>query len=399
MSELYNYIEDTGIVIPDTADIKTAVEAEFKAALGQQMSTNPDSPQGRLISAEVSARRAVVINNATLANQINPNFATGIFLDGVCALLGITRNSSEKSVIPSVTLRGIPLTEIRAGSRARSSTGDIFVSANTVLLNSAGIATVDFIADVAGGVSCASGALITVIDAVLGWETVFNDYAAVVGSGEQSDVALRSERKLRLANQGISTVEAQISGLYGLAGVHSLSFLENISHNFETIDGIYMKPHSVWACVHGGVDQDIARSLLQNKTDGAAWNGAISVTVIEPNADIPYIVLFDRPAEIPITVKVIMRSAQGTMDPNVVIPNALIAYAIGNLDGERGFVTGVDVSPFELAGAISLVHPGFFVQQVLISRSGEALASNEITIMKNEVATLSEENISVVINV
>lgn len=130
----------------------------------------------------------------------------------------------------------------------------------------------------------------------------------------------------------------------------------------------------------------------------STWNGAISVTVIEPNADIPYTVLFDRPAEIPITVKVIMRSAQGTIDPNVVIPNALIAYAMGELDGERGFVTGVDVSPFELAGAISLVHPGFFVQQVLISRGGEALSSNEITIMKNEVATLSEENVSVVIN-
>lgn len=397
MAELYNFIEDTGVIVPDTSDIKTNVEEEFKAALGQEMSTAGDTPQGRLISTEVSARRAVAINNAQLANQINPNEATGIYLDAVCALLGITRAAPEKSIIPGVTLRGIPLTPVAAGSRARSTSGDIFLSVSDVTFSSGGVATVDFIADQAGSVSCAVGALNRVVDAVLGWETVYNDTAAVVGSDEQTDVALRSERKLRLANQGISTMEAQISNLYGLENVHSLSFLENISHEFQTIENIYMKPHSVWACVYGGTDEDIAASLLQNKTDGAAWNGAVSVTIIEVNSGIPYTVLFDRPTEVPISVQVTIRKAQGTSDPSVAIPAALLAYAAGEIDGEIGFVVGENVSAFELAGAVSRVQPGYFVQRVLISRAGIALTSDEIVISKNEIGILKKELISVII--
>ena len=216
------------------------------------------------------------------------------------------------------------------------------------------------------------------------------------GDVRQSDTALRLQRQLRLARQGISTVEAHISDLYEIEGVHSLAFIENISHEFQTIDGIYMKPHSVWACVYGGADEDIAMSLLTNKTDGAAWNGAVSVTVTEPNAEIPYTVQFDRPTEVPIAVQVIASQGQSALNPKEVVPEAIVQYANGELDGERGFVVGVNVSPFELSGAVSLVQPGVFVRSVLISRNGD-FSANEIVIGKNEVATIVVSDVSVVV--
>lgn len=398
MSDIYNYIEETGVVVPDTADLKSEIEGEFKQALGETMSTAPDTPQGRLISGEIAARRAVAVNNAKLANQINPAFSVGVFLESICALLGIERKAESASTIASVSLAGIPLTEIPAGSRARSAAGDYFATTRSVILSSSGRASVDMVAVERGAITCPVGGLNKVIDAVLGWETVYNDQAAVPGESAQSDVALRLQRQLRLARQGISTVEAQVSGLYEIEGVHSLSFLENISHEFATIDGIYMKPHSVWACVYGGKDEDIALSLLKNKTDGAAWNGGISVSVIEANAEIPYTVLFDRPIEVPITVKVTVRQGQSTQAPGSVVPDAMLQYAAGELDGERGFVTGGNVSPFELSGAVSLVQPGVFVQQVLISRDGNVLSTEEIAIAKNEVATLKHGDIIIVIN-
>ena len=111
---LYNYIENTGVVIPDTSDIKADVQEEFKNALGQSMQTSDDTPQGRLISGEVSARRAVAENNALLANQINPALAGGVFLESICALLGIERKGESASVIPDVRLTGKPRVEIPA---------------------------------------------------------------------------------------------------------------------------------------------------------------------------------------------------------------------------------------------------------------------------------------------
>jgi len=389
----YKYIADNGVIVPDTADIKAEVEQEFKTALGERMSVSPNTPQGRLISTETDVRTAVVRNNAQLANQINPNLAVGVFLEAISAFLDIGRNPASYSVIPGVEVTGIPLTQIAQGSRARSRSGDTFATVSTITLSSAGRAVVDFVATETGPVTCVPGDLITVVDAVLGWETVYNVNAAVPGEDEQSDISLRLERQLRLANQGISTMEAQISGLYGLPGVKSLSFLENISHNFETVEGIYMKPHSVWACVYGGTDADIAMSLLKNKTDGAAWNGAVSVTVIEPHAEIPYTVLFDRPIDVPIQISVTVR--RGTVDQ---VKAAIMQYADGEIDGERGFIVGGDVSPFELAGAINLYRTDIFVKNLLVARTGQPLTANQVIIAKNEKPSIKPENISVTVD-
>lgn len=394
----YEYINSTGVVVPDTADIKSEVEQEFKAALGDSMSTADDTPQGRLIAAETSARRSVAENNALLANQINPKDSVGVFLESICAWLDIERKEESASTIASVTLGGIPLVEIPAGSRARSADGDLYATTRAVVLDTAGQGSVDFVAVETGALTCPVGGLTTIIDPVLGWETVYNSNAAVPGTAAQSDEALRLQRELRLASQGISTVEAQISGLYGVEGVRSLSYLENTSHDYQTIEGITMKPHSVWACVYGGADDDIAMSLLRNKTDGSGWNGAVSVTVTEPNAEIPYTVQFDRPKEVSITVQVTVRRGQSTVNPTEAIPEALMQYASGEIDGERGFVVGANVSPFELSGAINIIHPEIFVRNVLISRKGSALSAGEIEIMRNEIPVLDASNVTVVID-
>lgn len=391
---LYNFIENTGVIVPDTSDIIKDVQEEFKDALGQSMSTSADTPQGRLISGEASARRAVAENNAILANQINPSLAGGVFLESICALLGIERKGESASVIPGVILAGQPRVEIPAGSRTQSDDGDYYASSRTIILDTNGMGTVDFVAEKAGPLTCAIGGLTKIIDPILGWETVHNPTAALPGDAKQSDTALRLQRKLRLARQGISTVEAHVSDLYEVEGVRSLAFLENISHEFCTIDGIYMKPHSVWACVYGGTDDDIAWSLLKNKTDGAGWNGDVTVTVVEPNAGIPYDVQFDRAKEVPIYVKVTVSRGGEVLDPYKVVPDAMVRYALGKIDGEQGFVVGVNVSPFELAGAVNIAHPEMFVKRILVSRNNN-FSVEEIVILKNEVATLEIENIDV----
>ena len=82
----YQYIDTTGVIVPDTATIQSEVEGEYKAVFGQDLVVTPNTPQGVLITAEVAARSNVVRNNAALANQINPNLAGGVFLDAIWAV-------------------------------------------------------------------------------------------------------------------------------------------------------------------------------------------------------------------------------------------------------------------------------------------------------------------------
>lgn len=247
-------------------------------------------------------------------------------------------------------------------------------------------------------VPAAAGSITTIVDPVLGWEGVSNPLDGVPGESEQSDGDLRDLRRRTLALQGISTPEAVISAVSALPNVRSLQFRENVTNATATIDGVTLGPHSVWVAVDGGLDSDVAMALLENKTAGAGWNGATSVTVTEPHSGQSYQVRFDRPAEIQVLVRVTVRQGASVVDPQTSIPQAIVDYAEGRIDGERGFVVGAAVSPFELAGAVNRQFPGLFVTRVEVARASDgAYQDSELPITPKQVARTVASSVTVVL--
>lgn len=392
MADLYDYVTTTGVIVPDTTDLQATIEAEFRTALGQDLVVTPDTPQGALISAETSARVSVVQNNAQLANQINPNEAGGIFLDAIAALMGLPRTGATRTMVASVVIGGQPQTNIPAGSLARTNAGDQFMTAGAITLDVTGVGTVDFIAVETGPIPCAAGALVDVVDMVLGWETVSNPIAGVLGVSQQSDESLRKLRTVTLARQGISINEAIISDLYAIDGVVSLTYRENYTNATATIDGISLVANSIWACVDGGTNADIAMSLLTNKTAGANWNGSVSVNVVDPNSGQSYLVKFQRPTTVAIYATVTISRGSDTSDPLVTVPQAIVDYANGLIPSEPGLVVGAAASPFEFAAAISYFHPGMVVKGLNIFTTGGtpgSAATIEIALNQKAITALS----------
>lgn len=95
---LYDYATKNGIVIPATSDIRTKVENEFKRIFGADIDTTAETPIGRLIEAITLLFVDICGVNAQNANGINPNSATGAYLDNIAALFGITRESGESDM-------------------------------------------------------------------------------------------------------------------------------------------------------------------------------------------------------------------------------------------------------------------------------------------------------------
>ena len=261
----YQYLDATGVIVPDTSDILSDVQSEYLAVFGADLVVTPDTPQGVLITAEALARAEVVNNNAALANQINPNVAGGVFLDAILALTGVQRTAQTQTLVTNVTLTGIAGTVIPAGSQAQTSVGDVFQSLSTVTLSAGGTATVNFASVAYGAIPCAGSALNQVVSSVLGWETVTNNASGTpasvttLGTTTQSDQAARALRQNTLAFNGISLAEAITSALYNVPGVSSVFFQENVAATTQTINGISMVGHSVYACVQGGSDTSARR--------------------------------------------------------------------------------------------------------------------------------------------
>ncbi|VFR32612.1 Phage-related protein [plant metagenome] len=392
----YTYISNRGVIVPDTASTRDEVIAEFRSVFGDDMPVDPATPQGALITRITEERDAIARNNAELANQINPSLAGGVFLDSIVALTGGQRRSAVRSLIVGAILSGVPGTNVPAGSIAETAAGEQFALTNTVVLNSQGNASGNLRALADGEIIVPPGGLNTVASSVLGWETITNPTAAIPGQLEENDVLLRRRRQQTLALQTTSINEAIVSRLYAIEGVRSLYYLENYSDQDVVIDGVSLRKHSIWVAVEGGTDQEVAQALFETKTVGGGYNGAVEVEVEDVTTGRMYPVQFDRPEEITLLIRVTVR--QSALDVQRLIPDLVMNYVDGEIEGDVSFTTGRDVSPFEIAGAINQQEPTIFIKKVELSVAGSGIwTSDTMEVLPFQIARTQRSSIQVVI--
>lgn len=391
----YNYIIPTGVIVPDTATLRADVEAEYKAALGADLPVTPETPQGVLITAEVESRDGMVRNNAEVANQINPDIAGGVWLDAIWALTRGKRRGATRSQLTGVLFSGVPGTPIPVGSLAVvSSSGARFRTIVNLEIGPAGTVIGSMEAVEPGPTPAPIGSLTEIASTVLGWETVNNPSAAEIGKSQESDVSSRRRRRNTLALQSVSPQEAIVSRIYNLDDVSSLSFRANITNAPIVIDGVTIMARSIYVCVDGGENIDIATAILASSgiTD---YSGSIEVSVIEPASGQVYTVRFDRPVERSFFARVTVKPS--SLDVMTIIPDAITKGAQGELDGDSGLAVNQDLSAFELSGYINQVEPRIFVTRVETSSDGVTWSSDDVPIKINEVARLPKSAIQVVV--
>lgn len=396
MADLAGYTTQNGVLVPDTADLKTDVEQEFTSALGEGLDLSPETPQGRQIEAETLARKAVLDNNALIANALNPNTSFGVFLDALSALTGTSRRWATHTAV-LCTLTGVPDTTVPAGSLARTQAGDAFALVNDTVIGADGTAQEYFQAQETGPVPCQVNTLTQIVSPVLGWETVNNPSAAVLGTETESDSSLRRRREQELY-RGEALLNSIISAVRQVEGVLSVYGYENYTNAVQTVDGIAIQPHSIYIVADGGEDADIAQAIFEHKSLGCGYTGTEEVTVTDAFGT-PYEVAFNRPDYQPIQLNVTV-TAPGTSvtaDIQQSVKDALSAWANGEISGISGLGLGVDVSPFEAAAAVSDYLPDLFVNNVQVGLVSGSLGTAVLEMKVNQKATLAQGNITVTV--
>ena len=377
VADVYDYINNTGVIVTDASVIQAEVEQEYKDTFGEDLNVDPSTPQGMLITIETLSRIAVANNNAALANQINPNLAGGIFLDALLQLTGAQRVSSAPSLVNCI-LTGIAGTSIPAGAQISTTDGQTKFELITTLTIPVGgsISDVQFQSVDDGEIAAPANSLTLIVSNILGWETVTNPTDAVLGTLTQSDTQARLQRTNTLGAQGNSIATNVISNLYLLPGVSpaGLSFQENVASTTEIINEITMVSHSIYVCVGGSAsDLDVATTIQNSKSGGCAYNNGLGIPiaqeVIVPLSNQEIIVLFDRPSLVTISINVTVHAFTTVQDVVTSVQNAILNYANGEVVGQPGFKVGESVSPFVIAGAIMQQIPGIFVQEVEVGVS------------------------------
>jgi uncharacterized phage protein gp47/JayE len=130
-----------------------------------------------------------------------------------------------------------------------------------------------------------------IVTPVLGVTAVINNSAPVnSGVNEESDLELRTRFNNSVALNGKSGVDNLYSALLNLGGVVSC-YVDNNRTN--EINQYGTPPHSIWAIVNGGTDEDIANAIYGTISDGCGMRGEIEIYVKDEQGDLQN-VFFDR---------------------------------------------------------------------------------------------------------
>jgi hypothetical protein len=396
----FEYIQSSGVIIPDVADLRDEVVAEFRAIFGDDFVVDPETPEGMLIDVFVAIREAVARNNAKLANQINPDQAGGVFLDSLWKLTGGSRTSGTRSQVLA-TVAGVPGTFIPQGTRARTNVTDTatFRSAESATIPLGGSINVFFESEDIGAIPAATGTLTEIVDSVLGFDTITNAAAATPGTAVESDPASRNRRKTTLFRQSTSLLASVLSYVRTVTDVRDAQGRENVTSSSDTIDGLLIDGNSIRIVVLGGDDNDVAEALVARKSIGSGWSGGTTVPYTDQYSGQTYSVKFDRPTELRMLVRFTIRAdSVQAADPSVVLPQAAVDYAAGLLSGENGLTIGADVSPFELAGAGARAAPEIIITKVEVALFdvSPTYSTDTYSVALSEVATIGADDVSVV---
>lgn len=109
-------LTDAGFELKRLADIKAEIELKIRATLGSAVNLLPESVFGQLV-AIFSERESLIWElMEDVYNSAYPDTASGVSLDNVVALTGITRQNSQPSRQLAQRLFGDPTTLVPAGT-------------------------------------------------------------------------------------------------------------------------------------------------------------------------------------------------------------------------------------------------------------------------------------------
>lgn len=402
-------LTSTGFIAPSLEEIGDAIRNTLRSLFGPSLDLSDGSVLGQLVGILAERLADLWDLGEHLNSSMDPDQATGVNLDALCALSGTIRDGARASTV-TLTLTGTPLSTVPAGSRAGTALGGVefvtladatlgalaaWVPATQYLVGArvtndgkayvcidpgisgtlggptteeetipdgsvdwrfmgagAGAVDVDAEALETGPTVALSGTLREIETPVSGWEAVINLLDATVGRDEEADEELRVRRELELAASGATPRDALRAALLQVADVTAVTLFVNDS---DVTNGDGMPAKSVEALVQGGDDQDIWDALLANVAAGIKSHGTTAGTALDDQGTaVP--VAFSRPVPILIhvVINLIKDPAMYPANGDSAVKETIAAWGDSLPAGRDAVASAISAQCFRVAGVVDV---------------------------------------------
>jgi len=220
---------------------------------------------------------------------------------------------------------------------------------------------------------------------VFGWQGVVNFFDAIPGRLEETD------EQLRIRRRGATTTPAQslLDSLYG-----ALSNLPDViqAKCYENFTGVQdangLPPHSEYAIVNGGDEQEIFEIIWLKKGAGTTLHGTISGEVID-SAGISHTIRFSRPTPVLVYLDIAISKRIGwPTDGETRIKESLVEWAFANQE------IGEELILSRLYEPINKI-PGHSVTSLFAGLSQNPTSASNISILFDALINLDTSRISI----
>jgi hypothetical protein len=331
---------DQGPVAPSEAAILAGVQADQDTAFGGGLDPSLSTPQG-----QIATSTSAIIGNTNdaflnLANQFDPNNASGRWQDGLAAIYFLQRKPSQPTVVQAVCTGGVGVA-IPAGSVAQALDGNTYVCTSGGVIGAGGTVTLSFACNVPGPISCPANTLTQIFRAIPGWDSINNATDGVIGNNTETRTEFEERRRQSVAQNARGTVQSVLGAVLNISSVLDAYAVQNDASSPVTLAGVVVAAKSIYVSAIGGADQDVGNAIWSKKAPGCGYNGNTTVTVVDSSSGysppLPsYQVTFQRPSSLPILFAVVIaNSLQVPSDAVTQVQNAIIGAFAGNDGGAR----------------------------------------------------------------
>ena len=374
-------LTEEGIKIERLDSIVSTLENGLRQIYGQNIDLSPNTPDGQVVGLLAQIRMDFEELAENVYRQLDPDVATGAWLEQRVAYAGLMRRGANYSYLRSVALTGEPNTKLYSGIVVSDTHKVRWVLVSDVTLDSNGSARADFRSEQLGVFNLAKNTNLTIETITLGLISATTQEDAEIGIEEETDTQLR-ERFLfsRTKNAQISA-EAINAKIAALPDVKHVRVLEN---NTGQRDSFGVEPHSINVIVNGGDSNSIADVIYQNKGAGVGLQGDTQVTLQRDNEQ--RVIRFDRAAMVDIQISMRCVRYEDFTQINKSEITEQLAKQVFNI--------GQAVSLSRLYSPINKVG-GFWVKELKIARKGQQLKAENVVLQPREIARILPNDVTI----
>lgn len=374
-------LTEEGIKIERLDSIVSTLENGLRQIYGQNIDLSPNTPDGQVVGLLAQIRMDFEELAENVYRQLDPDVATGAWLEQRVAYAGLMRRGANYSYLRSVALTGEPNTRLYSGIVVSDTHKVRWVLASDVTLDSNGSARADFRSEQLGAFNLAKNTNLTIETITLGLISATTQEDAEIGIEEETDIQLRERFLFSRTKNAQNSAEAINAKIAALPDVKHVRVLEN---NTGQRDSFGVEPHSINVIVNGGDSADIADVIYQNKGAGVGLQGDTQVTLQRDNEQ--RVIRFDRAAMVDIQISMRCVRYEDFTQINKSEITEQLAKQVFNI--------GQTVSLSRLYSPINQVG-GFWVKELKIARKGQQLKAENVVLQPREIARILPNDVTI----